>query len=94
MNAAFGTDIDLAAAGTALADSVWSGFGYTVDGPTIADVRAETIQAERQAEDDADRDRFRDRGDDADNNGFADYGDPRGTVDPNDPTDTGGSGLL
>ena len=54
-NAAFGTDIDVAAVGTALADGMWSAFGYDVEGPTIAEAKAKAEieeELEKQQEED------------------------------------------
>lgn len=40
INKVFDTNIDIAVVGTALADGLWSAFGYDVDGPTVAEAKA------------------------------------------------------
>ena len=59
---------------------------------TGAQIEQERRQREQEAEEE-ERRFFRESGDDKDGNGLDDLGDPSETKDPDDPNDTGGSGL-
>ncbi len=56
INSVFGTAIDVAVVGTAIADLGWSAFGYDVEAPTIAESLAkEQLQAQQKAKEEKEK---------------------------------------